>query len=449
MPFPPDFLWGAATASYQIEGAVTEDGRGESIWDRFSHTPGAVENGHTGDVACDHYHRWPADLDLMQDVGLSAYRFSIAWPRIYPQGGGLINQRGLDFYARLVDGLLERGITPMATLYHWDLPQELETRLGGWGSREVAERFADYAATVFGALGDRVPYWVTINEPWVAAFIGYYTGRHAPGQEDLAKAVRASHHLLLGHARAIQVYRSLGLPGKIGITLDLQTASPDGDSDEDRRAAMLGDGYTNRWFLDPLFRGRYPEDVLELFRGHGAALDAVGSGDMESIAAPIDFLGMNFYMRRLFSASSNGLGWDERLARDGDDTTEMGWAIVPEALAEQLARLRADYPSIPLYITENGMAEQDSVGADGTVRDTRRIDYIRRHLQVIEEAIAAGSDLRGYFVWSWMDNFEWGFGYRPRFGIVHVDFETQARTLKDSARWYAEVIRTNGGTLGG
>ena len=449
MPFPPDFLWGAATASYQIEGAVTEDGRGESIWDRFSHTPGAVENGHTGDVACDHYHRWPADLDLMQDVGLSAYRFSIAWPRIYPQGGGLINQRGLDFYARLVDGLLERGITPMATLYHWDLPQELETRLGGWGSREVAERFADYAATVFGALGDRVPYWVTINEPWVAAFIGYYTGRHAPGQEDLAKAVRASHHLLLGHARAIQVYRSLGLPGKIGITLDLQTASPDGDSDEDRRAAMLGDGYTNRWFLDPLFRGRYPEDVLELFRGQGAVLDAVGSGDMESIAAPIDFLGMNFYMRRLFSASSNGLGWDERLARDGDDTTEMGWAIVPEALAEQLARLRADYPSIPLYITENGMAEQDSVGADGTVRDTRRIDYIRRHLQVIEEAIAAGSDLRGYFVWSWMDNFEWGFGYRPRFGIVHVDFETQARTLKDSARWYAEVIRTNGGTLGG
>jgi beta-glucosidase len=448
MPFPADFLWGAATASYQIEGAVTEDGRGESIWDRFSHAPGAIEDGHNGDVACDHYHRWPDDLDHMRDVGLGSYRFSIAWPRIYPMGGGTLNQRGLDFYARLVDGLLERGITPMATLYHWDLPQELESRLGGWVSREVAERFADYAATVFGALGDRVPYWVTINEPWVAAFIGYYTGRHAPGQQDLRKAVRASHHLLLGHARAVQVYRSLGLTGRIGITLDLQTASPDGDTDEDRQAAALGDGYTNRWFLDPLFRGRYPEDVTGLFRGHGAELDMIASGDMESIAAPIDFLGMNFYMRRLFSASTEGLGWNERLARDDQDATEMGWAIVPEAMAEQLARLRADYPAIPLYITENGMADRDVVGADGAVHDSRRIDYIRRHLQVVEEAIAAGSDLRGYFVWSWMDNFEWGFGYRPRFGLVHVDFETQARTLKDSARWYAEVIRTNGAALG-
>jgi beta-glucosidase len=448
MPFPADFLWGAATAAYQIEGAVQEDGRGESIWDRFSHTPGATEDGATGDIACDHYHRWPEDLDRMAEVGLTSYRFSIAWPRIYPDGGGTLNQRGLDFYARLVDGLLERGIAPMATLYHWDLPQALETRLGGWAARETSERFADYAATVFGALGDRVPYWVTINEPWVAAYIGYYSGRHAPGQQDLAKAVRASHHLLLGHARAVQVYRSLGLPGRIGITLDLQTAGPDSDTEEDRRAAELGDGYTNRWFLDPLLRGRYPQDVLDLFRDTGAPLDAVESGDLESIAAPIDFLGVNFYMRRLFRATKEGLGFAERLAREGQETTEMGWAIVPDALAEQLARLRADYPKLPLYITENGMADREDPGADGAVHDPRRVDYLRRHLAVVEDAIAAGSDLRGYFTWSWMDNFEWGFGYRPRFGLVHVDFETQARTLKDSARWYAGVIRSNGADLG-
>jgi len=444
MPFPPDFLWGAATSAYQIEGAVDEDGRGESIWDRFSRTPGATEDGATGDVACDHYHRVREDVALMAGIGLRAYRFSIAWPRVYPEGNGALNQRGLDFYSRLVDELLEHDITPMATLYHWDLPQALEDRVGGWGSRETAERFADYAATVFGALGDRVPIWATLNEPWVAAFIGYYTGRHAPGQQDLAKAVRASHHLLVAHARAVEVYRSLALPGRIGVVLDLQTASPDGDSDEDRRAARLGDGYTNRWFLDPLFRGHYPADVLDLFRGHGAELDVVEPGDLAAINAPIDFLGMNFYMRRLFSPSTEGLGWNERLARDDDETTEMGWAIDPSALAEQLARLRAEYPPIPLYITENGMAQADTVSADGAVHDPRRIDYLRAHLAVLEAAIAAGTDLRGYMTWSWMDNFEWGFGFRPRFGLVHVDFATQKRTPKDSARWYAEVIRANG-----
>ena len=449
MPFPADFLWGAATASYQIEGAVTEDGRGESIWDRFSHTPGKIENGDTGDVACDHYHRWPEDLDLMQEVGLKAYRFSVAWPRIFPEGGGTVNQRGLSFYARLVDELLERNIAPVVTLYHWDLPQALETRLGGWTARETAERFADYAATVFGALGDRVPQWVTLNEPWVAAFVGYQTGRHAPGHTDLRKAVRASHHMLLGHARAVQVYRSLGLPGRIGITLDLQVAAPDGDSEKNRRAAELGDGYTNRWFLDPLFRARYPSDVEALFDDRGAGLgDALEPGDLPAIAAPLDFLGMNFYMRRWYRAVPDGLGFTERLAREGDATTEMGWGIVPDAMGEQLARLRADYPPIPIYITENGMADREGVGADGAVHDARRIDYLRRHFAVAEEAIEAGTDLRGYFVWSFMDNFEWGLGYRPRFGLVHVDYETLARTPKDSARWYAGVIRTNGANLG-
>ncbi len=444
MPFPPDFLWGAATAAYQIEGAVTEDGRGESIWDRFSHTPGNTENGDTGDVACDHYHRWREDLDLMSEIGLRAYRFSVAWPRIFPDGGGTVNRRGLDFYARLVDELLERDIAPAVTLYHWDLPQVLEDRHGGWEGRETAERFADYAATVFGALGDRVPYWVTMNEPWVSAFVGYWHGRHAPGRRDLRAAVRASHHLLLGHGLAVSAYRALSLPGKIGIVLDLQVASPDGDSDEDVEAARLADGYTNRWFLDPVFRGSYPTDVAEVFAQHGAELDVVQPGDLEAINAPIDFLGMNYYMRRLFSRSDDGLGWSERLAREGEETTEMGWAIHPEALGAQLARLRADYSMIPIYITENGIGLRDEVGPDGQVHDPRRIDYLERHLAVLEEAISAGTDLRGYFVWSLMDNFEWGLGYRPRFGLIHVDFATGTRTLKDSARWYAGVIRANG-----
>ena len=449
MPFPADFLWGAATAAYQIEGAVTEDGRGESIWDHFSHNPGAIENGENGDVACDHYHRWREDLDLMREHGLRAYRFSVAWPRVYPDGDGAVNRRGLDFYSRLVDELLERDIAPMATLYHWDLPQALERRHGGWADRDTSQRFADYAATVFAALGDRVPHWVTLNEPWVAAFIGYYTGRHAPGRTELPAAVRASHHLLLGHGRAVQVFRSLGLPGSIGITLDLQVATPDGDTDEDRRAAELGDGYTNRWFLDPLFRGSYPVDVMDVFKEHGADLDEViQPGDLETMAAPLDFLGMNFYMRRWYRAVSDGLGFTERLARPGDDATEMGWAIVPDALGVQLGRLRADYPQIPMYITENGMADREGVGADGAVHDQRRIDYLRSHFAVAEQAIAAGTDLRGYFVWSWMDNFEWGFGYRPRFGLVHVDFDTLTRTPKDSARWYTQVIRTNGADLG-
>jgi beta-glucosidase len=450
MPFPADFLWGAATASYQIEGAVTAEGRGESIWDRFSHTPGMIENGDTGDVACDHYHRWREDLDLMREHGLQAYRFSVAWPRIYPDGTGAPNQAGIDFYARLVDELLERGISPMVTLYHWDLPQALETRQGGWTSRDTAEHFADYAGTVFGALGDRVPHWVTLNEPWVAAFAGYLSGRHAPGRTDLGAAVRASHHLLLGHARAVQLFRSLGLPGRIGITLDLQRASPDGDSEENQRVAELADGYTNRWFLDPLFRGRYPSDTEQLFEERGAGLgDAVLSGDLEAIAAPLDFLGMNFYMRRLYRADASGrFGWTERLYRDGDEVTEMGWGVVAEAMGEQLARLREEYPPIPIYITENGMADREGVGADGAVHDPRRIDYLRRHFAVAEEAIAAGTDLRGYFVWSWLDNFEWGFGYRPRFGLVHVDFDTLTRTPKDSAGWYAKVIRSNGADLG-
>ncbi len=444
MPFPPGFLWGAATASYQIEGGVAEGGRGESIWDRFSHTPGMIENGDTGDVADDHYHRSAADVDLIADLGLKAYRFSLAWPRLFPDGDRRLNQAGLDFYQRLVDRLLERGIAPMATLYHWDLPQALQDRQGGWVSRDTASRFVDYADTAFAALGDRVGHWVTLNEPWVSSFLGYHEGRHAPGVRDLTSALRAAHHLLLGHAGAVDAFRARGLPGEIGIVLNLNPVDPASDREEDERAAILFDGNLNRWFLDPVFRGSYPGDMVDHYVGHGADLEFVQPGDLESIARPLDFLGVNYYFRSIVSATTDGLGWDAQRAPEGVETSSIGWAIRPDGLRDILARLRADYPAIPTYVTENGIALDDEVGADGGVDDPRRIAYLEGHVAAAEEAIGEGTDLRGYFVWSFLDNFEWGLGYRPRFGLVYVDFETQERIPKASARWYSGVIAANG-----
>jgi beta-glucosidase len=443
MPFPPGFLWGAATAAYQIEGATTEDGRGESIWDRFSHTSGTIADGTTGDVACDHYHRSAADMDLMAELGLNAYRFSIAWSRIYPDGYGRLERRGLDFYERLVDGLLERGISPMATLYHWDLPQALQDAGGGWVARDTASQFTDYAATVFDVLGDRVDRWITMNEPWVAAFVGYLDGRHAPGVRDLASAIRAAHHMLLGHAGAVDAFRAAGRRGEIGITLNLNPIDPGTDREEDIRAAALADGNLNRWFLDPLFRGAYPADLVDHYTSLGADFDAVRPGDLEAIARPIDLLGVNYYFRARAKAVPDGLGWDVDRGTADEETTFVGWRIDPTGLEDLLARLRTDYPAIPTYITENGIALADDVGVDG-VHDPRRIDYLERHLAACERAIAAGTDLRGYFVWSLLDNFEWALGYGPRFGIVYVDYETQVRIPKASARWYANVIARNG-----
>jgi beta-glucosidase len=444
VPFPPGFLWGSATAAYQIEGAVAEDGRGESIWDRFSHTPGTTERGETGDVACDHYHRSAADVDLMAELGLNAYRFSISWPRLFPDGGSTLEPRGLAFYDRLVDRLLERGIAPMATLYHWDLPQALQDHSGGWVDRDTARRFRDYATVAFEALGDRVGHWVTLNEPWVSAFVGHFEGRHAPGVRDLGSAVAAAHHLLLAHGEAVQAFRASGRPGQIGITLNLNPTDPASDRDADERAAVLADGNLNRWFLDPLFRGRYPADLVDHYTGLGTPFDVVTAGDLEAIAQPIDFLGVNYYFRAYAEATADGLGWDARRAAPGAQTTAMGWGVDPTGLDDLLARLRREYPAIPIHITENGIALDDEVGPDGTVQDPRRIDYLERHMDVAERSIAAGTDLRGYFVWSLMDNFEWAAGYRPRFGLVHVDYRSQVRTPKASARWLTGVIAGNG-----
>jgi beta-glucosidase len=444
MPFPTDFLWGAATAAYQIEGAVTADGRGESIWDRFSHTPGAIENGDTGDEACDHYHRWAEDVDLMAELGLRAYRFSIAWPRIVPEGRGRVEQRGIDFYRRLIDKLRERRIVPAVTLYHWDLPQALQDR-GGWASRDTAEAFADYADVVFEALGDDVPMWITHNEPWVVAVQGYETGEHAPGIRDLQQMVDANHHLLLSHGMAVERFRARGLAGRIGITLNLYPTSPATDSEADRIAARGSEEYTNGLYLDPLLRGSYPDHVSGLLRAAGADPGAKRrDGDLEIISRPIDFLGVNYYTRVRVRAGDARFGWVHEAPDPALPVTEMGWEVYPPGLYDLLIGLTRDYRPPPLYVTENGVAIADHLAADQTVDDPARIEFLRDHIAAAQRAIDDGVDLRGYFAWSLLDNFEWGFGYRPRFGLVYVDYPTQRRIPKASAAWYRRVIEWNG-----
>jgi beta-glucosidase len=438
--FPDGFLWGVATSAYQIEGAVAEDGRGESMWDRFCRTPGKVHGGATGDVACDHYHRWPEDFDLLAQLGVNAYRFSLAWPRLFPDGGGMLNRAGLDFYDRLVDGLLDRNITPVVTLYHWDLPQALQDR-GGWTSRETAERFAGYAAAAFAGLGDRVALWITHNEPWMAAFIGHLRGVHAPGLTNLQAALRAAHHILLSHGRAVQAQRAAGVAGEIGITLNLFPTYPVTDTPEDRAAAQASEGYTNRWFLDPL-RGRgYPADTIARFERVGAEMDFVEEGDLATIAAPIDFLGVNYYSPRRVSASGEEFGWRVQPgAESGSPVTAIGGEIHPAGLTRLLLELRRDYGPLPLYVTENGCALEDVVGPDGRVHDPARIDFLERHFAAARQAVEQGVDLRGYFVWSLLDNFEWAMGYGPRLGLVYVDYATQRRIPKDSYHFYRDFI---------
>ncbi|MBG0566852.1 GH1 family beta-glucosidase [Actinoplanes aureus] len=447
--FPDGFVWGAATASYQIEGAAREDGRGPSIWDTFSRTPGKVHAGHTGDIACDHYHRYPEDVAIMADLGLASYRFSVAWPRIQPDGTGPVNVRGLDFYDRLTDELLGKGIDPVVTLYHWDLPQTLEDR-GGWTNRETAEAFAEYAQIVHARLGDRVGTWTTLNEPWCSAYLGYASGIHAPGVQNPASALTAVHHLLLGHGLAARALRSAGAQN-LSITLNPCEVSPlDPESAADRDAARLIDGLANRIFLDPLLRGQYPADVLEHI-SRLTDLSHIKDGDEAIINAPIELLGINFYTPSYVSAKPGHPGAPDYPGSDGiafrkpvGPVTDMGWQIEPASLTRLLTRIHRDYPGTPLLITENGAAYPEVPSENGEVHDLRRIEYIDAHLRACHDAIAAGVDLRGYFAWSLMDNFEWAEGYAKRFGIVHVDYTTQQRVLKDSAKWYREVIRRNG-----
>nr|WP_083442029.1 GH1 family beta-glucosidase [Nitriliruptor alkaliphilus] len=446
--FPEGFRWGAATAAYQIEGATRAAGRGRSIWDTFAATPGRVHQGHTGDVACDHYRRYRDDIALLADLGMGTYRFSIAWPRIKPDGSGPTNRAGLDFYDRLVDELCARGVEPMVTLYHWDLPQALEDR-GGWTARSTAEAFAEYAATVVDRLGDRVPTWTTLNEPYCSAFLGYGDTHHAPGRGDPQAAFRAVHHLLLGHGLAAQALRAGGA-NEVSITLNVtHVEAVDPDDPHDLAAARRVDGLSNRLFSDALLRGEYPDDMLPLFERFGA-LSAIHHGDLATIATPIDLVGLNYYnpswvRARIGAPASPAFPGTEgvEFVDPGLSTTDMGWPVDASGLTKALLRFAADHPGMPVMITENGAAYSEQV-VDGRVSDPDRIAFLDSHLQAAHDAISEGVDLRGYLVWSLLDNFEWAHGYDKRFGIVHVDYRTQQRIPKDSARWFSGVIRANG-----
>lgn len=428
LQFPADFAWGAATSAYQIEGAAQEDGKGLSIWDSFSHQPGATHGGDHGDVACDHYHRLDSDLNLIASLGLNAYRFSISWPRVQPDGSGAWNEKGLAFYDRVVDGLLERGVAPHVTLYHWDLPQTLQDR-GGWNNRDTCLRFADYARAIAQRLGDRVAAIATHNEPFVVATLGNLWGVHAPGLKDAKLASQVSHHLLLSHGMAIEAMRDVSKTN-LGIVLNLSPTTPATDSEADRIKADQHFSFVSRWYLDPLFRGAYPELSAPV------PLPEVRHGDMALIQQPIDFLGINYYFRDWCSADTPPVP-----APCKQGTTEMGWEVYPEGLYELLSDIRRDYKLPPIYISENGMACADVVSEDGVVHDPRRISYIEDHLGALSKAMSEGVDVRGYFYWSLMDNFEWAKGYSMRFGLIHIDYQTQQRTLKDSALWYRDYIQ--------
>ena len=429
--FPAGFVWGVATSSFQIEGAAGEDGKGPSIWDRFCRVPGAIADASHGDIACDHYHRLSEDLDLVAKLGVNAYRFSVSWPRVRPGGTGAWNQKGLDFYDRLVDGLLERGIKPYVTLNHWDLPDELQ-EVGGWAQRDTVHRFVEYAVGMANRLGERAASITTHNEPWVMATLGHETGVFAPGIKNRAAAMQVSHHLLLSHGLALQALRAQGCTAKLGIVLNVSPIQPATDSAADMEKAHLEDGRLVRWYMDPLFKALYPQDVLEFL---GVDAPRIETGDMQAIASPMDFLGINYYSRSVVSAV------DEWKVHDsGYGVTDMGWEIYPRGLTDVLLRLQRDYPVPPLYVTENGGAFKDQL-VDGHVNDSERTDYIARHIDAVGDAMRQGVRMEGYMVWSLLDNFEWASGYGKRFGIVHVDYETQRRTPKGSALWYADFLR--------
>ena len=427
--FPEGFIFGTATSSYQIEGAVQEDGRGPSIWDTFCREPGRIRDGSNGDVACDHYHLWERDLDLLAELGVDAYRFSLAWPRIQPVGSGAVNEKGLDFYERLTDGLLERGIQPYATLYHWDLPQALQD-VGGWTNRDVAHRFNDYARIVTERLGDRLASIATLNEPWCSSFLSYDIGEHAPGLKNRKLALAAAHHLMLGHGLAMQTMRELNKKAALGIVLNLSPAYAASLAKEDQDARQFADGYSNRWFLDPIFKGGYPADMWDAF---GADIPEVRDGDLKIISAKNDFLGVNYYTRSFVSA-------DGQAKPEGAEYTHMGWEVYPAGLTELLLRLQNEYHTPPIYITENGAAYPDERGTGSTVHDPQRVAYYQSHLAAVADAARQGADVRGYFAWSMLDNFEWAWGYERRFGLFYVDYATQERVWKDSGRWYQALI---------
>ena len=437
--FPPEFRFGASSAAYQIEGAVTEHGRGESIWDRFCRVPGAIAGGATGEIACDHYHRWREDLDLIAQLRLEAYRFSLAWTRVQPDGRGALNRKGVDFYRRLASGLRERGIDPVVTLYHADLPAELQDA-GGWATRDTCGRFADFARHAADELGDLVTHWITHNEPWSVAFAGHAEGTKAPGRRDWPTALQVAHHLLVSHGMAVHALRTSRPDATVGISLNLALARPASSSADDADAARRQDGFVNRWFLDPLLRGAYPEDLLRWFEQRIGPF-VIRAGDLETITAPIDFLGINAYHPDHVQAARERKPLElEHVPPPGGPTSPLGWQVDPHALRDLLARLVRDYGRRPVWITENGIPDAATTPLEQRLQDDARVAYLARHLDALAAAIADGADVRRYFVWSLLDSFEWELGYGAPFGLIHVDFETQQRTLKRSAHWYRDFI---------
>ncbi|MDI3531578.1 MAG: beta-glucosidase [Candidatus Atribacteria bacterium] len=438
--FPSDFIFGVATAAYQIEGAWNEDGKGESIWDRFAHTPGTIKDGTTGDVACDHYHRFEEDVELMKKLGIDAYRFSISWPRIFPEGKGQINEKGVKFYQQLIEKLKAAGIKPVVTLYHWDLPQALQDR-GGWESEETVEAFRDYAAFVFQQFGKEVFMWITHNEPWVVAFPGHYEGWMAPGKKDFLAALRVSRNLLLAHGLAVQEFRKQGISSPIGITLNLSPVHPASKNEEDLLAAKRYDGYLNRWFLDPVFKGFFPEDMLEWYKQKGFVSPQFNEEEAKLVTQPLDFLGINYYSRHIVKKGGHPLLEIEFVRPKDSKYCEMGWEIYPPGMYEIIKRVAEDYHPHQIYITENGVSFADQPNQEGKIDDEERVLFLKEHLQELHRAIREGYPVKGYFLWSLLDNFEWAQGYTQRFGIIYTDYQTLRRIPKKSFYWYQQVVK--------
>lgn len=443
--FPKDFLWGAATAAYQIEGASDADGKGESIWDRFCMRPGNIADGTDGDMGCDHYHRYEEDIRLMKSLKIQAYRLSISWPRIFPSGYGEVNQAGVDFYKRVLECLKKEGIQASVTIYHWDLPQKLQD-MGGWSNPLVIDYYVDYAEFLFRTFGDDVEMWTTFNEPYCIAMLGHWEGRQAPGIRDYKTALLVSHHLLLAHGRAVKRFRSLGMKRKIGIVLNMSGHYPADEKQEQKDAAERLHQANNAWFAEPIFKGTYPQEILDWYRRKGL-MPEISKEEMEEIKQPMDFLGINHYFCVKDSYREGAFPLEAESRPWGTDFTEMGWGIYPQGFYDLLIRLNQDYGNIPIYITENGAAFRDMVTEGGRVPDGNRIEYLRRYLREVLHAIEDSVPVKGYFVWSFMDNFEWGLGFSRRFGLVHVDYETKKRTVKDSGYWYRDVIEANELTL--
>lgn len=444
--FPEGFLWGTTTSAYQIEGGWDLGGKGESVWDHFTHMPGRILNNDTGDVACDHYRRYKEDVALLRELGVKSYMFSIAWPRIFPNGIGKPNKKGMAFYHNLVELLLENGIKPIVNLFHWEMPQQLQY-IGGWTNRNTIRYFERYACYVFKELGNLVPYWVTFSEPWVSSFVSYWFGGHPPGIRDYTSAVLAAHNIMLAHGRTVQTFRKMGLKGEIGISLNLNPVYPASEAEQDIAAAGRHEDFLNNWFLEPLLKGKYPEKLVE-WLSDKVVLPKISQEDMNIIKTPIDFLGVNNYSSA--SVFHNPSDWPLKngFADTGKAKTDSGWEVYPEGLYDLLLYLHKEYTGLKLYITENGVSFKDIVGADGSVEDNDRLNYLNDHIIQVHKAMNDGVNIIGYHVWSFLDNFEWNLGYSKRFGLVHVDYETQKRTIKKSGRWYSKVIADNGITTG-